>query len=941
MADSRQHAPRRGSRSIALVAAIALFVASGHPAAPWGVSPAAAVDPPPTEVTDRFIDASHSLTQSGEWMAPPLARRWTVDLGGRVGNPIVVGGRVFVAASNESLVPFRYGARLFAFDLATGDPLWGPIEIGGTYFPIGLTYESGHLITLTYGGLLTARDPATGEEDWSTQLTGQIQFSPPPTGHDGHLYLTGHGGGTTLYSIDASTGEEDWNRMLLVGSGEGPAVDDGGIYLANYCEELRISLAGAEVWSNRHGCSGGGSDPVQVVDGRMYVARQGPDRVDVYDSATGEALESIPRVWNLIVATSGLRITNDRNTFGGIEPASGAVRWRQAGNGLLFGSPVLAGGYAYVGDEDGRVHAIDVLTGELAWSGSANDETEGGVERLIRSIAPAGHHLVVAAGNWLSVFAPPLVSVRGPARAVAGGQVTLVAQAAPGSTVVAWVRPSGTTVPVKLGTRVADATGRAEFRYTVQKTTAIHATVGTASSAFRTVVAVPAAAIPKGAPDTRATTYQLNPAHDGRQPGELIAPPLVNAWHADLPGTVSYAVIVGGRAFVSVERPEFTDYGPELYAFDLRTGRRLWGPLRIAGIYQVLGLASDGLRLFTLDFEGILRALDPATGIELWSVRLPKQWAYQGPPTALGDRIYAAGSGSGSTLHAIDAATGGPIWSRDLLPDSSAPTIASDRILFGDACPNVQALDLASQPQWSKTIGCSTGYSATGVAHDGRFYVRRWEGWGWVFRSSDGGFIRSFQAGPAPAFDGTRGFAVVGGRLRAFDVTTGSTLWTAGDGKLVSAPVVARGIVYVAASDGAVRGFRVTSGAIVWSANAGAPMAAPLEVATNVFGGLSIGEGRLLVSSHGRLTAYTVGATVTGPATAASGSTVTLTARTAPGVPVEFQRRRSGTTGMVAFATVTSDASGVAKATYVADATYAWQVVVMGQASPYGSTTLP
>src|SRR5688572_18275381 len=89
------------------------------------------------------IDPAHTGSQS-DTVTPPLAQRWSRDLGGSTSYPLIAEGKVFVTVAN----PTTYGTKLYALDGSTGATLWGPIELGGIYNFSGIAYEAGRIFAL-------------------------------------------------------------------------------------------------------------------------------------------------------------------------------------------------------------------------------------------------------------------------------------------------------------------------------------------------------------------------------------------------------------------------------------------------------------------------------------------------------------------------------------------------------------------------------------------------------------------------------------------------------------------------------------------------------------------------------------------------------------------------------------------------------------------------
>ena len=89
------------------------------------------------------------------------------------------------------------------------------------------------------------------------------------------------------------------------------------------------------------------------------------------------------------------------------------------------------------------------------------------------------------------------------------------------------------------------------------------------------------------------------------------------------------------------------------------------------------------------------------------------------------------------------------------------------------------------------------------------------------------------------------------GTLRGVD-SNGQVLWSfAGDGGLISAPVVANQTIYIGSNSGTLYGLNV-SGQQIWSTQVGAPIPYPGEGST----GLGAGDGLLVVPTATILVAY-------------------------------------------------------------------------------------
>src|SRR5262249_42037184 len=178
----------------AVLAFVGSSVVTAHPAA--ATTPP--VDAPPGSATTYQMNALHDGHSTDE-LSFPLGQKWSHDFGAqvRVSYPLVVSGRVFVAASKTAS---PLGVNLWAFDASDGTVLWGPSAVGAPWFGYGptsaiagLAADGANLYVLTEEGFLQAFDQETGAPGWTTKLPVQWSFTSPPTVHGGEVYVGGAG----------------------------------------------------------------------------------------------------------------------------------------------------------------------------------------------------------------------------------------------------------------------------------------------------------------------------------------------------------------------------------------------------------------------------------------------------------------------------------------------------------------------------------------------------------------------------------------------------------------------------------------------------------------------------------------------------------------------------------------------------------------------------
>lgn len=359
-------------------------------------------------------------------------------------------------------------------------------------------------------------------------------------------------------------------------------------------------------------------------------------------------------------------------------------------------------------------------------------------------------------------------------------------------------------------------------------------------------------AVPAG--PTSAVAYQIGPSHDGYSADRSIQAPLTRKWSVSFSGGVSYPLIVGGMVFVTVASG--SGYGTTLYALSKKTGATVWSQA-ITGTYNWSNAAYDAGQVFVVNEDGVLRAFDAKTGALNWSEQLPGQYSFSSPPTASKGVVYVGGAGSGGTLYAVSETGGSVLWTQSVENgDHSSPALDGTSVFVSYACGLVYAFDRTTgTEQWFSNGTCEGGGGTTPVVHGGQVYARDFTG-NKVLNARTAALDGTFQAGPAPAFDGTVGLFLNNGTLTAS--SGGTTLWTfSGDGGLDTAPIAVGSTVYEGSSSGMLYGLNVANGSPVWSTNVGSGISGPDEQnVSQPLTGLGAGRGVLVVPAGDELAAY-------------------------------------------------------------------------------------
>jgi outer membrane protein assembly factor BamB len=351
----------------------------------------------------------------------------------------------------------------------------------------------------------------------------------------------------------------------------------------------------------------------------------------------------------------------------------------------------------------------------------------------------------------------------------------------------------------------------------------------------------------------RSVTYQATPAHDGHVADPALVPPLALRWERRLSGEVSYPLVADGRVFVTTSTPG-GGYGSTLHALSMDDGRILW-QRALGGVYYRVGIAYEAGRVFAVDFDGMVRALDAVTGAELWVRSLGKHFS-SSPPTAANGIVYVESDG----IFALRASDGHLLWSTSAGSGGgqSSPAYDGTRVFVSGTAPQVDAFNATTgQPVWHYDEGTSGGGGRTPVVYGGRLYTRGNFG-GKVFDAATGRLVGGLDATTAPA--AAAGTIVYGaqGRLWAEDTSTRTPLWNrAGDAWFSSAPLIVNGRVYAATGAGSLYAFDPRTGQQLWACATGRAINGPDEHNYSApLAGIGAGGGLLVVPYSGGVMAF-------------------------------------------------------------------------------------
>ncbi len=360
------------------------------------------------------------------------------------------------------------------------------------------------------------------------------------------------------------------------------------------------------------------------------------------------------------------------------------------------------------------------------------------------------------------------------------------------------------------------------------------------------------------APIKDAVAFQINPAHSGTIAFNNVGLPTGKKWTTDVGGAPSYALIASGKVYVTVS----VGSNSRLIALNQNTGAMDWGPVSLTGVANATYDSGSVLVLSAPPVgTGVMQAYDPATGTLSWTSTYAVQSYFTAAPTALNGQVFTTGRGQGGTLWSYSVATGRQKWgSLVFYGDASSPAITADGVYVSYPCSTYDYQPFTGALVWSSLSPCGAVGGATPVVANGVLYSPNGTATysGTTFDAQTGSVLGSYVADNPPAISAVTGFFLQSGTLRAISLASNTINWSfAGDGALVTSPIVVNNYVFIGSSNGNIYALDQATGQVLWQDNVGS--AIPPGAGWNAgmpMSGLSAGDGLLIVPGSTKVTAY-------------------------------------------------------------------------------------
>jgi outer membrane protein assembly factor BamB/calcineurin-like phosphoesterase family protein len=325
-------------------------------------------------------------------LAPALRGTWQAQIGGRLSQPVMADGRLYVNSASQD---FEENNVLVCLDALSGKELWrAPLASN----PMGAAAVSGKVVGVVDGhGRAYCFDAASGKELWRVgglRTYGSGGASGKITAADG-VFLAGN-----AQALDASTGKKlwakrsplsqyaicppaisggkavgagtGWQRCLEVKTGKQIWKSPRSSYRASVAINGRFLIGGRSLVSAADGkavrgfkMSTGGAGAVSS-DGRIFVAGNHPGRVVAQDLTGGKLLWSFPRGKKMRFSEASISggnvwVWGSDRFLRALSLKTGKEVWKRRFGARLSG-PVISGNALFVSGSDGCVYA---LTGKV------------------------------------------------------------------------------------------------------------------------------------------------------------------------------------------------------------------------------------------------------------------------------------------------------------------------------------------------------------------------------------------------------------------------------------------------------------------------------------------------------------------------------------------------------------------------------------------------
>ena len=299
---------------------------------------------------------------------------WNYPSGSKIqSSPAVASGSVYFL--NES-------GNLTSLDAVTGTLNWSEFVGNGPWDWSSPAVHNGNVFIGTSDGYIHSLNAGTGTNNWSTNVGGTPDS--PITVVNGKVYSGTHNfdnSSPTLVALNEVDGSANWTYDYYLYHGgvvgmvnsNGATVVDGdddgdlevyfGVHNWQGTDNQTVCLdeaTGTEVWTAN--INGNSTSTPAVHDGKVFIGSD-DDKLHALDASTGAEIWSSSTgndVWAAPAVADGMVFFGSRDhIFYAVDEDDGSLVWSyDTGASRLRGSPAVAYGTVYTGNENGKVYAF-------------------------------------------------------------------------------------------------------------------------------------------------------------------------------------------------------------------------------------------------------------------------------------------------------------------------------------------------------------------------------------------------------------------------------------------------------------------------------------------------------------------------------------------------------------------------------------------------------
>jgi glucose dehydrogenase len=306
----------------------------------------------------------------------------------------------------------------------------------------------------------------------------------------------------------------------------------------------------------------------------------------------------------------------------------------------------------------------------------------------------------------------------------------------------------------------------------------------------------------------------------------------------------SSTAVIKDVVYVGSNEQSYETNGGNIYAFDAKTGAKIWNCSTIGGVYSSPAVSENKVFIAA---DANVYTLNASTGAKMWNYTTGG--FMNSSPNVVNGVVYI-GSGN-NNVYALNASTGAKLWnytspgpSQSVIETGfnsgafeSSPAVVNGVVYIGSDDGNLYALNASTGVKiWNYTTSFQQTYmngnqvTSSPAVSQGIVYVGSVGGNIYAFNATTGDKIWSYYTGPSVNYGGgywhgvqaspavANGVVYVGsvdGDMYALNASTGKQIWAEKFFRILSSAAVSGDVVYVGIANN-VTALNATTGSQIW-----------------------------------------------------------------------------------------------------------------------------